>query len=495
MNNNDNIEQNFKNAFDPKSISNQGWNDPSDSLWSRIDTELSQKESSRFGYGYFLLATGILLSLLCISYLVYQNNVLQTQLHEVKEELENYDDSSNDILKTQNISNYNLPLQGNLEPSVASKIDGISTTNQKKTTATQNNILRSKTSNLANQNSQEISKKIIENKKINTSQLSNFYHLATEKFSQAETIKQGEFSKNAILQKEKDRVIIINRLETPLILPLLKRKKEIITTYQNAKSNIEDPIKSIVTVSGGIVSNNLLTNGRQITPATEFIDQEYANLGAVLEIKYSKPLSNNWSLGTGIAISQQSYVTEYNISLPYDLSKELVQDGAGRIDFEHSLPTSFGNTDTELTLLRSNTNQPLDENIVDLDFDTKHQFISLQAPISLDYLLQDVSRGFFAGIDVIPSYILSARSGISSVVSHHSEIQSINNASTSEYASLQRLNLALGAHIGYRLPISKISGIELGGRYTRNMNSYFEDNGFTSNSHGLQFSAGYYFKF
>ena len=96
---------------------------------------------------------------------------------------------------------------------------------------------------------------------------------------------------------------------------------------------------------------------------------------------------------------------------------------------------------------------------------------------------------------MIPSYIVSAKSGISSVVSKHSDIQSVNNTSTSDYTSLQRFNVAMGGHIGYRIPVSQRSGIALSSRYTRYINSHFTDGNFNSHSHGVQYSAGYFFIF
>lgn len=492
MSNNDNIEQNFRDAFDPESISNQGWNDPSDSVWAKINSDLSEKEPSKFGYGFFILLTGLLLSLLSVGYLIYQNNNLNDQLEGITIELENcsYNASADNIHSPK--STIQRPRSISDKDVTAPLIDNAVT-----------GALSTKTSKKTNRSKHDSSKN---KKEINSSLsvLKNEAYIKPQQLLSAYTSESYNTPKSRIynvptttkpeIPLSTNSLININPLVSPILI--LNESSEIdLPSIKIIESTKARTPRSIITISGGMSNSMLRTNGSHNTVASELIDQEYANLGSLLEAKYTTSVSDRWSLSACLGISHQSYVTEYDISLPYEISKEIIENGAGHIDFEHSLPTSFGNTDTQLTLLRSSADQPLNETIVDIDFDTKHQFLSLQAPMSVDYIIQDISSGFFVGVDLIPSYILSAKSGISSVVSNHSDIESVNNSSTSAYESLQRLNLAVGGHIGYRLPITEQSGVELSGRYTRNINSHFTTDNFNSQSHGVQFSAGYFFRF
>jgi hypothetical protein len=252
--------------------------------------------------------------------------------------------------------------------------------------------------------------------------------------------------------------------------------------------------KSFVSISGGIMGSNLIKKGNQTSALTELIDREYAKLGSIVEVKYTTAISEKLSLSAGLGLLNQEFITGYNITLPYQLGDEIVENGIGHIDFEHSLPTSFGNTDTELRLRRVNADEQFEDENVNIDFDTKHRFLSLNSPLSIDYLSTSLHLGFYFGVDFVPSYIISSRSGISSVVSQHNKIESVNNTSTSDYNDLKKINLALGGHIGYRYPITKNSGLEVSAKYLRNLNSYFSTDSFSSQSQGVQFTAGYFFR-
>lgn len=488
MSNNDNIEGTFRDSFNPDNITNQGWNEPSDNVWGKIEDDLVKRNRSFFGFPFFMLASGLLILLMGVGYLMNQNNNLAKQVNEIKLELENCGSQNRDK------KNIVLPQAKRQSLEVFSSLGDFDKSKITETVAIQTEET-------------EITKNI---KSVNDAEKLN--STLETIFQPNEIVPAGSleslFNYDGILQPNEiskvDKVVAINNGRQILFLEelhqqesyLISRKLNITILQPNVAAPITDiKPKYFVSLSGGIIGSSLVSKGSQATALVELIDREYAKLGSIIEVKYTSAISKKWSLGAGLGLSNQEFITEYDISLPYQVGDERIENGSGYIDFEHSLPTSFGNMDTELRLRRPNADLPLEEKNVNIDFDIKHRFLKLTAPLSIDYLGKDLISGFYFGLDLVPSYIISARSGISSVVSQHSKIESVNNGSTSDYNDLQKVNLALGSHLGYRYPITLKSGLEFNVKYLRNLNSYFSSDSFSSQSHGLQFSGGYFFRF
>lgn len=488
MSNNDNIEGTFRDNFNTDNLSNEGWNVPSDMVWDRIENDLGKRDKPLLRYLLPILASGLFFLFGGMGYLMYQNNNLANHVNDVLFELENCGNQSSDKqnINPPNVQSHSKEIIISLDEISKSKIVEIGST-QFEDTELEKYIepinvaekLNSK-QRYINQSSEIVPDGIFKNL-INDNGVS----------------KIDEFSKGY-------KWITINKKRHLYFLEKLPQKESYLisgTSYMpflqpDIIFSIADiPPDFFVSISAGIIGSSLISKGSQMTALTELIDREYAKLGSIIDVKYTSMISGKWSASGGIGLSRQQFITEYDITLPYKIGEEIRENGIGHIDFEHSLPTSFGCTDTELRLRRSNTDLPLEEENVNIDFDTKHRFLSLLAPISIDYIVLELNSGFNIGLDFIPSYIISANSGISSVVSQHSRIESVNNDSSSNYSELQKINLALGGHVGYRYPITKSSGLEFNAKYTRNLKSYFSSDSFSSQSSGVQLSAGYFFRF
>jgi hypothetical protein len=482
MSNNDNIEKAFQERFEHDSVIDQSWNNPSESIWDKIESDLDLKEKSRLAYPFFLLVSGLLLSLIGVGYLMIQNNNLTKQVNEIRIELENCGTKNNNqnskTLDQKSQSKKVTALIGGVNNS---KIPEIETTQPKAVEYNLNPMDRivqqtTGTKTFNRPKSIPLSGQVEEsNNEVGELNLDEIFKIDNS----PDQDEERQFSIQALPQINN---YVIGR---KLIIAFPKMN---ITTTKNQP-------KSFLSISGGIIGSSLISRGNQISALTELIDREYAKLGSIVEVKYTIPISKKWSMSGGLGIINQEFITEYDINLPYQVGNEIIENGVGYIDFEHSLPTSFGNTETELRLRRPNADLPLEKENVNIDFNTRHRFLSLSTPLSLVFLGSGLSSGFHFGVDFVPSYIISARSGISSVVSQHSEVESVNNKSTSDYNSLQKLNFAVGGHIGYRYPITEKGGVELSAKYLRNLNSYFSSESFSSKSQGVQFSAGYFFMF
>jgi len=492
MSNKKYIEDSFREKFDENSITNQGWNEPSDMVWEGIKSEITTEENPRLGYPIYMLLSGLLISLIGFGYVLNQNNKLNNKIHDIQIELLNCGNNNEEINQEPTVKSQSIEVGSLISPQTINESAPLNNTTKKV----------KKSDDIPKDVSYEVNKKQVKVASQNSlhSDLKNPNHLNNTFQTDRYNVSEISVSKsvNNILPSDKTERELINikhlTYNDHLSLDIENRK---IITPQNA---INTPVtkmtsKSFVSISGGLLGNKLLVSGNQATALSELIDKEFADQGYSLELNYTTQINPRWSVSAGFGASYQRFITEYDITLPYEVGQEIVENGTGFIDFEHSLPTSFGFTDTQLRLRRSDADAPLEETNVNIDFDTKHELISLIAPISVDYLFADLSDGFYIGVDIVPSYIVSARSGISSVISHHSEVQSVNNDSVSEYKSLQKLNLGLGGHLGYRYAVSENNGLELGIRYLRNLGSYFETDTFSSKNHGLHLNAGYYFRF
>ncbi len=495
MSNSDNIERAFQDKFDSDSVSDQGWNKPRDIVWDKIEQDLIKRDKNRFGLPFFLLLAGLLISLVGLGYVLDQNNNLTKQIDEIRIDLETCANKNN-IEPTKPIQN-----EGNLvTASSTDSEDEMLILNQKKDDL---KIIKSSVSaakkvkrKIAQKQELNIQNKFINN--VSPTYLTAAKNSYKDKIKNSVKTNETSVSKTAAkgsnkIKRENQILSSIAQREIVLKMERARVRYPNVADFVSTNDNIE-PL-SLISITGGIMGSKLVNKGNQVSALSEFIDDEYAKLGSVVEVKYTTAVAKKWSLSGGLGLANQEYVTEYDLTLPYAAVDEVIENGIGYIDFEHSLPTSFGNTNTELRLRRADTNQSIEEESVKIDFDTKHRFLSLTAPISIDYLGSDLHSGFFVGLDFIPSYILSARSGISSVLSRHSEIESVNNESKSDYDELEKFNVALGIHAGYRYALSQKSGLEFGASYLQNVNSYFSSQSFSSRSHGIQLSAGYFFRF
>jgi len=73
------IDEFFKNKYDSKNISNEGWNNPSNELWDNIQSELPKKKSKK---RFFFLLFGLIS---ITSYLFYNNSIRTEPLLNGKE--------------------------------------------------------------------------------------------------------------------------------------------------------------------------------------------------------------------------------------------------------------------------------------------------------------------------------------------------------------------------------------------------------------------------
>lgn len=497
----DNIQNSFADRFDPQNLENEGWNEPSDAIWDQIETTLDDSDEEPRVFGLYILLTCFIVSLVGIGILVNQNNILKDNLLMANQKLDSTidqisifkmdDNYSVKESKNQNTTaianekNDKLPLEENerIETSKESRIN----IPELRTVKTKSNVYKVREDNysevfIADSDSnvkqeyrpigEEVS--LIKSSGVLASANQNSLNDSKEKsFIQIEAIKSISFDLKTVHSAHEYLGLL------PIVEPI--------------RQNVLAGAFLVFGIESSIVQ--LDKTGFQESALSELIDREFGDEYISISAEYGKSISSQWSITAGLELNRQSFITEYDITLPYDVGQEIVENGVGYIDFEHSLPTSFGNTDTGFRLVRRNADAPLEEENVSIDFDTKHTFVSVHTPINMNYHLISPSEGLFIGVEAAPFYILDARSGIESVVSQHSEILSINSESKSDYNTLTRANVRVGLNLGYRLPVFQNSGVELDLGYSQNLRPHFATNNFSSQLSGINFKAGYVVNF
>ena len=149
----------------------------------------------------------------------------------------------------------------------------------------------------------------------------------------------------------------------------------------------------------------------------------------------------------------------------------------------------------EFTERRKRSSQISGQTDVLLDFNTKHNFTALSLPLQLNYYPAFMNSSFGIGFGLRPTYLIAATSGIHSVISHHSDIDAINNESISEYVDVRRFNIGVGINLMYNLDLTDEAGININVGYQNYLLDFYAANDFSSSVHRLSFSTGFYHKF
>lgn len=481
----DNIEDGFKDKFDHNNVTNEGWNAPSDNIWNKIDSELSEESEESRGYVYYMI-----LSIICVSFLglvvFYNFNDSSKAVKEVNQITKPFIENQSSQNLTENSIISPSDLQSTLETEKK----------QKFTTTIESN------SNSRYYSQTEFSNK---NKKSQASTiLPKSRNIGSEINRKPNIIASSiNYADNSITT---EKISISNSSRNLVSIPTLERlnpelEKQFRALPQMTLTGSIIPLKkessnrSYVSINARIGIVDLHNSGSQETALSELIDDEYGSQDLQLSIQYGRQVSSKINVSFGISIRKQSFVTEYDVTLPYDTNQEIIENGSAYIDFEHSLPTSFGNTDTGLRLLRTRASEPLMESDVKLDFDTEHSFSIISLPLKVNYQFSNHLPGLSLGFIAAPSYIIGAKSGIHSAISQHSDILSTNNHSTSDYKTLTKANLNVGVDLNYNFSISKSNSIGFSLGYWQNVNSHFSTDNFSSRMSGVTLGVEYLYSF
>lgn len=487
MKSKNNIEESFREKFDSGSMQNEGWNEPRSIVWKKIEKDLFKKEKKKFSYLHFLLMSVLGLTLTFTYYLYSQNQELKDVIQESStNKMSNLDrnvpkESTLAIAPNENektiIENkvqeekISAPIVLEKKIKKESNLKGDSKQSIFDNSIKKNNNILFGEGGVIPPVKVESGVGLDDNKRDNAAIINNENVIKENGQSVARQV-----SKFSSLKGIKNHLVFDRIIASPKMV-VIKNEEESRRPYISFLPNIATGI--------------LQSNGLQQTSLSELIDKEYGNTGFGFDFLYSVPIHKSIDFSVGLGVESISFSTEYDITLPYMTEDETIVGAEGFIDFEHSLPTAFGNTDTTLRLSRKRASDILNESNVDLDFNTQHNFVMLSLPIGVKYRLGNEKSFFNLGIITRPTYILDANSSIQSVTSHHSAIDAINNESFSTYSNVRKLNVSLGFEVGYNLFLTEKSGLNINLSLNDYLFDFYEINDFSSSVQRAGVSIGY----
>jgi len=485
MRKHDDIEKAFKEQFD--NPDDQGWNVPADDVWGKIDASLGSATKKKSRYGILILCSFVMiLGLSIVGYQIiyvdtpeYSTNQVQSQEKEMFSGQTNF--VNNEQTRKVKVSRENVQLSEvqvlQKSSNSAQRLANVSIPTRSEIT-TAPSVYRTEV-NLTDQ-------RFIGNESIDQNQ-------GRTSVSPASSLNTILADESALIDTRKinDAIglntissFVTNMQAVELITPE--------TIEYETPEKAEEVRKQAIHIATSVAAPNLYERGSQTSSLSELIGREYAESQIGLSISYEMDIDHKWSISTGVAVSRQSYITEYDLALPYDPSLEVSDGSSAHIDFNHSLPTTFGQTETSLRLLRSDAQDPLLDETVVLDFNTRHKLTSIAIPTSIAYRF---SRNISTGLSASPQYIVAAESSISSVVSYHSQINSVRNSSNSDFDQLNRFNLGVGAFVNFDFPISGNHGLRASLFANTNLFSHFSTDDYNARSQSAGGTVGYYFQF
>lgn len=169
----------------------------------------------------------------------------------------------------------------------------------------------------------------------------------------------------------------------------------------NIISHISQPVNNIdikyIALQLGYFRN---INKMSIAPTaslSELVRQskydDYLSFG----LESGKSITHKALISVGINYTKSQISTSYDLSIPYDLSKETHDPATGTYNntFDHTLPTIGGSMETSITFRRSDNSQIDNNTPISLDFDNDIIDQSINIPILVRRYFTDNYSGLF----------------------------------------------------------------------------------------------------
>ncbi len=313
---NNKIENSFKERFDPGSIRNEGWNDPSDQVWEKIESNIYKEDPRKFGFLPFILMSCLVATLIFTVYLYQQNQELRNNLQKVI----TINEIDEKAAATPEVNSDDVEPIRQIEFQDASNIADIAEAKNegkekvKAPLAERNTTIHD--SRDSERSNQPVSNLEVESINSNVAQAKSKEGRIEEAMQESGSNASSET--NVSISPES----AMNQNRAELDFPELNRNFELVKSEvfkalpqkQILVKENKSVRRSRITFAPIMATGILKTSGNQEAALTELIDKEYGNLGFGMDMFLTVPISRSIDFAVGLGVESMNFSTEYNIT-------------------------------------------------------------------------------------------------------------------------------------------------------------------------------------
>jgi hypothetical protein len=491
MEDNNNLNNIFRDRFNTDDIPKEKWNTPDHEVWSNIERTLPKKEekSSKSTLIPFLLSLA-LLSFMFLGYKYFEKaqkvmglEILLKECSESKEIPLNNFSAQNSIPQTSNKQN-STPQNSIVKNGKSSK----SSFEDSQVIKSPSLVAKGSTNiQLSNLNKIE---NIMGDVKISSSNVNILSNFGT---SDPNLNKDGDNKVISINSErelneenkfEKGRVLKITPLNQMELIMLTSSKNRFLIDFPNINSPMIIPSKKtsgpwMVGVSSGYIQWVDHKKGRLNNPLSELLLDENTSSSFNLQLNFKKVLHPKLSLNLGLGTYSRTQSSTYRLSLPYSTANETSHGNEFHNYFEHSLPTSLGNINTNLTLARSISSNVTNNENVDLDFSLSNKIHAINVPVTFIYYPMNSGQGLYFETGINTEFIYQQKLTNVTTNSFHSQVDDRDMKVAFDRKQIEQINFSIPLGIGYSKKIGKDISIDFSANYGFGLNNVHMHEGFT----------------
>ncbi len=475
MEDSNNINNIFRDKFNSEAIPKEDWNTPDDQVWSNIERTLPKpkEESNRSPLIPFILS----LALLGFMFWGYKYLQKAEEVENLEHLLKQCSDSK--IEANGNTHNTNQSIMASHQNS-AEKIEPIvSMVNQKVANASNSDVTSSATFKDVNQKSN----------------ISSLKGEAANDLLASATISDQEARIAAQNQIDDNQSLVENHDESRPNLKIIPLQNLIQKPFVNNNSYFDlnqlntqlSAINPALKNSGpwmlgfGVGYNQWIDkkNGTINNPLSELLLNEKTTPSLHYQVNLKKFINRQLAVNIGLGTYSRNQRSTYRLSLPYSTSNEVRHGDEMHNYFQHSLPTSLGNINTNLTLARSISSNVTNNENVDLDFSLSNKIKALNVPITFIFYLQNSGQGLYFETGLNTEFIFQQTLTNVTTNSYHSLVDDREMNVAFDRKQIERFNFSIPLGIGYSKNIGSDISIDLSANYGFGLNNVHMHEGFT----------------
>jgi hypothetical protein len=182
-------------------------------------------------------------------------------------------------------------------------------------------------------------------------------------------------------------------------------------------------------------------------------------------------LSEHLFLSASPGIRYDQLNTDYDLNIPYDYATEVDNIDKKENYFSHSLPTDLGNIKTKMVVTRASDSPVVHNEKINIDFDVNYKTFSISNPIGVHYAFISKEKGLYAGIRLVPQYVVKRSADVEKYQSKHTYVNG-DHVDITIVKNYKNLYLGGDIQAGYRWSIlNKKFVLDVNTTYHRNFMS------------------------